>query len=449
MSDHTITSLDSYTLSSTLTSGTNIEFIGVGGTLTIEPAAITATGIGGTIGNFSPGDFLTIANAEAVITELGYPTDAGYAAALSGSDLFVAPNGAVTSNSFLYSFLPTATKLQIQTISNEIEHDLFGPAGLTAPLTLAVVADVDGTTHDLVATSTADINPCFAAGTQIRTAGGAQVKVEDLVIGDVAETFHGALQKIKWIGQRSYDGRFIAGNKDILPICIKRHAIAENIPARDLFVSPGHAICIDGALIHAFRLVNGVSITQAAAVESLTYYHIETENHEVIFAENCPAETFIDEAFRAQFQNAAQFHEQYPGQRAAAAPCLPQLQDGFSLHAIQQRLNARAGLPPEPETQGPLRGYVDEPGPAICSGWAQDMENPEAPVCLDILVDGARVARVLANFYRPDLRQAGLGSGCHAFRATLPAGATGRLEVRRAADSAELSWTDAALAQAA
>jgi hypothetical protein len=47
------------------------------------------------------------------------------------------------------------------------------------------------------------------------------------------------------------------------------------------------------------------------------------------------------------------------------------------------------------------------------------------------------------------LRQAGIGSGCHAFRATLPAGTTGRLEVRRAADGAELSWTDAALAQAA
>jgi hypothetical protein len=47
------------------------------------------------------------------------------------------------------------------------------------------------------------------------------------------------------------------------------------------------------------------------------------------------------------------------------------------------------------------------------------------------------------------LRDAGIGSGCHAFRAALPAGLTGRLEIRRAADGAELPWTEAALAQAA
>jgi hypothetical protein len=265
----------------------------------------------------------------------------------------------------------------------------------------------------------------------------------------MVETLHAGLQKIKWIGRRSYDGRFIAGNKDILPIRIATGAIAENVPARDLFVSPGHAICIDGALIHAFRLVNGVSITQAASVESLTYYHIETANHEVIFAENCPAETFIDENFRAQFQNASQFRALYPGQSAAGIACLPRLEDGFLLHAIQRRLSARAGILPPSAMHGALRGYVDEPGPAICSGWAQDADNPETPVCLDIVLGGTRVARVLANLYRADLRQAGLGSGCHAFRASLPAGVTGQLEVRRAADGAELAWTDAALAEAA
>jgi len=299
---------------------------------------------------------------------------------------------------------------------------------------------------------------CYVTGTRIATATG-EVKVEDLAIGDFVETLHAGLQKIKWIGQRSYGGRFIAGNKDILPICIKQHAIAENIPARDLFVSPGHAICIDGALIHACRLVNGVSVRQAASVESVTYYHIETENHEVIFAENCPAETFIDENFRAQFQNAAQFRALYPGQSAASIACLPRLEDGFSLHAIQQCLAARAGILPPPETQGALRGYVDEPGPIFCSGWAQDVENPETPVCLDILIDGTRVARVLANVYRADLRRAGLGSGCHGFRAMLPAGRSGqgrsgqgrsaRVEIRRAKDGAELPWTAAALGRAA
>jgi hypothetical protein len=293
------------------------------------------------------------------------------------------------------------------------------------------------------------VAPCFVTGTRIATAAGA-VKVEDLAIGDLVETLHAGLQKIKWIGQRSYHGRFIAGNNDILPIRIKQHAIAKNVPARDLFVSPGHAICIDGALIHAVRLVNGVSISQLDSVDSITYYHIETANHEVIFAENCPAETFLDENFRARFQNAAEYRALYPGQNVAGIACLPLLEDGFALNAIQQRLAARAGIEfPPPAMHGALRGYVDEPGPSVCTGWAQDVENPNSPVCLDILIDGTRVARVLANLYRADLRQAGLGTGCHAFRATLPSGLTGQLEIRRAADGAKLPWTEAALAQAA
>jgi len=56
----------------------------------------------------------------------------------------------------------------------------------------------------------------------------------------------------------------------------------------------------------------------------------------------------------------------------------------------------------------------------------------------------ARVARILANLYRADLRDAGLGTGCHGFRALLPAGLTGRLKIRRASDGAELPWTETA-----
>ena len=290
---------------------------------------------------------------------------------------------------------------------------------------------------------------CYVTGTRIATAVG-EVKVEDLAIGDLVETLYAGLQKIKWIGQRSYDGRFIAGNKDVLPICIKRHAIAENVPARELFVSPGHAICIDGALIHAIRLVNGVSITQADSVESVTYYHIELETHEIIFAENCPAETFMGEHFRKQFQNAWQFARLYPGEAATETMCLPRLESGFQLHAIQQRIAARAGItrPAAPEP-GPLRGYVDQAGPKICCGWVQDISASEEPVCLDITVDGRTIGRVLANLYRADLRAAGYGSGYHGFEFLLPPGISGRVDAVRTADRAVLEWTESAAAHAA
>ena len=44
---------------------------------------------------------------------------------------------------------------------------------------------------------------------------------KQLKIGDKVRTASGALRPIKWIGRRSYGGRFVMGRKDILPICFK------------------------------------------------------------------------------------------------------------------------------------------------------------------------------------------------------------------------------------
>ena len=79
----------------------------------------------------------------------------------------------------------------------------------------------------------------------------------------------------------------------------------------------------------------------------------------------------------------------------------------------------------------------------IC-GWAQDTDSPEEPVALEVLSDGRPVLCLLANGYRADLRQTGLGSGCHAFDMALPPGLTGQIEVRRVADGACLPQTLAA-----
>lgn len=290
-------------------------------------------------------------------------------------------------------------------------------------------------------TSIADVT-CFAKGTRIATPTG-EAAVEALNIGDLVCTLHGGARPVKWIGRRGYDGRFIRGNKAVLPVCIKAGAIAAQVPARDLWVSPGHAISIDGVLVHAGRLVNGVSVTQAEAVAQVTYYHVELEDHEIIFAENCPAETFMDEYFRRQFQNAGEFSLLYPGQAAPSVMCQPRLDSGFQLHAIQLRLRARAGLP-ESRESGRLRGYVDGIGPATCFGWAQDSAAPETPVSLDIFSGGRRIGRVLANLYRADVAAAGHGSGYQGFEYRLPEDIAGAIEVRRSADGALLEMADGA-----
>ncbi len=68
-----------------------------------------------------------------------------------------------------------------------------------------------------------DNTPCYCRGTLIRTDRG-QARVERLKIGDKVKTVSGVARPIKWIGRRSYGGRFVMGRKDILPICIKAGA---------------------------------------------------------------------------------------------------------------------------------------------------------------------------------------------------------------------------------
>jgi Hint domain len=320
-----------------------------------------------------------------------------------------------------------------------------GTTGLTSlgPATLVNELSIEGG-NSIESDITITAVTCFVAGTKIATPDG-DVAVESLKIGDEIRTLHAGIQKVKWIGRRNYDGRFIRGNRAALPIRIRQNAIAENVPARDLWVSPGHAISIDGVLIHAARLVNGVSVIQAASVDEVTYFHIELENHEILFAENCPAESFMGEHFRQQFHNVADFGRRYPGEIAPAFACQPRLDHGFQLHAIQRRINARAGIV-APTVTGPLRGFVDQPGPSICFGWAQDLAAPEEPVCLDMLSGGRLLGRVLANLYRADVAAAGFGSGYQGFEFSLPAGLAGSVEVRRSSDRVKLAASALALA---
>jgi hypothetical protein len=282
--------------------------------------------------------------------------------------------------------------------------------------------------------------PCFCPGTRIAIPGG-ETLVEALQIDDEVRTLYGTA-RVKWIGRRSYDGRFIAGNPLALPVTVRADALAPGVPARNLMLSPGHALFVDGHLLPAWRLVNGVSITQAVAVAQVSYLHVELDRHDIIFAENCPAESYLDDDDRAQFHNAADYHALYPGD-APALPLQPRTESGLALEAIRGRIAARAGVAPA-QGSGPVRGYIDIAGPQNCAGWAQFVEAPEVPVALDVWSGGRRIGRVLANAYRADLRQAGLGSGCHAFALDLP-GHTGVADIRVAATGERLVPTEDAL----
>jgi hypothetical protein len=193
------------------------------------------------------------------------------------------------------------------TASNVVRD--FSFSGIPHPGTITQVGDfshvVFTTNSPVTATLTqigADVS-CFTAGTLIATPDGPRA-VETLNAGDRVLTADGGETTVKWLGRQPVDTR-IEHPAKINPICITAGALGYNLPERDLRVSPDHGIAIDGYLINAGALVNGTTIYQERNVsEDFTYYHIETDAHELILAEGVAAETFADFSARVDFENA-------------------------------------------------------------------------------------------------------------------------------------------------
>ncbi len=189
---------------------------------------------------------------------------------------------------------------------------------------------------------------CFAGGTRILTTRG-DVAVEDLEVGDLALTLSGAARPIRWLSQRSVDCRRHPKPLEVMPVRIAAHAFGDNRPERDLMVSPGHSICVDivgEVFIPAASLVNGSTIQQIE-VDEITYWHVELDSHDVILAENLPAESYLDMGNRAFFQAAdvvdlAVGPDADPSQRTHADFCRPFHAAGPLVDAVKVQLRKRA-----------------------------------------------------------------------------------------------------------
>jgi hypothetical protein len=152
---------------------------------------------------------------------------------------------------------------------------------------------------------------CFYPGTFVRTPNG-EVAVDTLRRGDLVLTSEGVAKPVQWLGRQTISTVF-ADPLRVWPIRIKAGALGENVPSRDLRLSPDHAVLVDGALIQASALVNGTSIVRETTVPRVfVYYHIELEDHSLVLAENTPAETFIDNVDRLAFDNWDEHEALYP-----------------------------------------------------------------------------------------------------------------------------------------
>lgn len=324
--------------------------------------------------------------------------------------------------------------------------DLFHHLSVNMPLGYTDFVVVQFQLIDTTTSSTTNFaqfftNPaCFVPGTRIATAHG-EADVADLAIGDTVMTGTGVLRAIKWIGRRSYTAAQIAANASIQPVTVLRDAIAPGMPHRDLRVSPLHALFIDDSFVPAAALVNGVSVLRGETIEAVSYIHIELDQHDIVFAEGLPTETFVDDGSRLIFDNADEFFDLYGADAGVVAFSAPRLEEGVQLEAIRRRIAARAGLTVTAGA-GLLAGNIERIEDGVLVGWMTDTTSSTA-VELEIIADGEVIGTAIANRYRIDLDQHGINGGRAGFSIALPASVTSleQVTVRRAGDGARIGGT--------
>jgi hypothetical protein len=201
--------------------------------------------------------------------------------------------------------------------------------------------EMSGTTHEATPPGEPDV-ACFVAGTWITTTRG-YVTVECVHPGDrVCTLIRERDAEVIWIGRRTVNCARHPVPTKVWPVQVSRDAFGRGIPAADLFLSPNHAIFVDRVLIPIRMLVNGRSVRQVMR-ERVSYHHIELAQHDVLFANGMPAESYLDTGDRARFSNGGDVITLHPDLSAPAPEilgCAPLLRDGPVLDAVRNRLVA-------------------------------------------------------------------------------------------------------------
>lgn len=229
----------------------------------------------------------------------------------------------------------------IDTGGNAGDFLVYVPTGTAVP-----GGDWTGITPDFETLDNTALFPiCFTENTVIKTPGG-DVLVRDVKIGDSILTSDGRFTSVLWVGTQTVYTKF-AHNERLLPVRLMAGSLGHNVPDQDLTVSNDHAFLVDGVLAIAGSLINDTSIYRVPMSEfedgKIAYYHIETENHELILANNTPAETFIDNVSRSTFDNFQEYVDLYGEEREMNELDYPRAMSPRQLpKSIKTRLEQRA-----------------------------------------------------------------------------------------------------------
>ncbi|QHI96159.1 hypothetical protein GT348_07895 [Aristophania vespae] len=147
---------------------------------------------------------------------------------------------------------------------------------------------------------------CFLPGTLLRLEKG-ETAVENVKKGDRIFVYENGQKSVREV--TSVLKRHSVVNKNMpdelagwaVQVC--KDAFAPGVPSQDLFVTPEHCFYLEGRFVPARMLVNGASIRYDYSQESYDYYHVETELHSVIWANNTLTESYLNTGERRSIKS--------------------------------------------------------------------------------------------------------------------------------------------------
>ena len=328
--------------------GGSVIFLDGKGTLDLRsPASFTAD-----IGGFQKGDTIDLVG-QAVTGQPQYSTDTGVVTVMNGATVVATLDVGGNYGAETFSYQPDP-----------------------------------GTGTDLLVA-------CYAEGTRLLTTAG-EVAVEALCIGDrLPALLGGGLARVRWIGHRRIDCGRHPTPHDVWPVRVQAGAFGVATPHRDLWLSPDHAVLIDGGLIPIRYLVNGTTVAQVETAK-ISYWHVELDRHDIVLAEGVAAESFLDTGNRGAFENGGavvQAHPDFALRVWRTAACAPLVVSGPVLATAKARLRDRVEALAGCLTADPnLRLLVD--GRAV-------LPDVEGSTYRFALPDGAREIRLVSRSTTP------------------------------------------------
>ncbi|UWQ42098.1 Hint domain-containing protein [Leisingera aquaemixtae] len=195
--------------------------------------------------------------------------------------------------------------------------------------------------------------PCFTPNVLLATRRGA-VPAGQIQVGDMLQTADNGFQPVIWTGKRTLSPAELALRPHLRPYCVRPGGLLR--PERPMLLSPQHRLLTGpqafdretpfGECFLSAKLLAEIDPNcsrQPVADSPVTYVHLMTERHEVIFAEGIATETF------------------WPGPEAMRGLCAADKRELFSLFPELAAVHGLTGEQGREQVRGVYGGLARLP----------------------------------------------------------------------------------------